>query len=645
MKVPDHYLVIDFETSDPYIGRGYGSGWVFAVNHNVDDFKLLGAAVYDSKTDETKYYTDMEELKPVITARKTWVFFNAQYDVGCMLALFKGDPVFNLDEYTLIDTQIQAKLHSQSLMVYSLESVCEYFETNLLKDKGIIGDYVWDSGLYQLCKQKETKRKVNARPTDNVLNKWAIQNLELLPTSIVGQYCIADVKATNDLFLTLINKKYYKTGHVVEGGTYKTVKDEYMIDYDVELFSDLTKACLDIRQQGVRVDLKKAREASKELLLTETQILSDIKDEFGIELNLNSPYQLGAFLETIGVTNYPKTEKGNPSVSTEFLADLDNEWAQRIAEARISNKIRGSFIDKILKYQGFNDNINGDIGIMYLSLHILGATQTGRFTSGSGGKSSFELNIQQIPARHPELGKLCRSLFLPNDGEKWVHADFSSQESRIQVHYATKLNCPGAAAVAYEWCKNPNMSFHDKVAEITGLDKTAAKAINFGLSYGMGEVKLCESLGLPLTKKRLPSGKIISVAGTEAKAVLDKYHEMLPFMKDVITKVNGFFKEHKYVSTIGGRKLLLNPYFDYDDRKGFSKLIQGSAADQGMRSLVAAHKSGLNIINMVHDEINISSADPGKDAEVLRKCMEESYKLEVPMLTEVAIGENWGACK
>ena len=622
MKTNNRYLVIDFETKDPFIGEGYGSGWVFNLNHDKDEFKLLGAAVYDSLSDKTLYYTDTEELKTKLTECKTWVFFNAQYDVGCILVLFKGDPSFNLDEYHLIDTQTMTKLHCQDMMRYSLDEACKRFDLVHQKDKGIIGDYAWESGLYQIHKQKETKRQVHKRPADNLLNRWAITNLDLLPDSVVGKYCIQDVDATNNLYM------YLNT----------------MVEYDEEMFSDLIKACLAIRQHGVRVDLAKAKEVSKELLLTETALVDDINKEFGLDLNINSPYQLGDFLETIGIGDYPRTAMGNPSVSTEYLESIDNEWTNKLAEARLSHKIRCSFVDKIINYQGFDNNIDGDTGIMYLSHHILGATQTGRFTSGGGGKKGFELNIQQIPSakKHKRLGHLCRSMFLPDENETWVSADFSSQESRIQVHYAFQLNCEGSAEIMTAWNEDHNLDFHSKVAEITGLPRQNAKMINFGLSFGMGPTKLCESLGLPTTTMRLSNGKVIPVAGPEGKKVLDQYHALLPFMKEVSDKSNKFLGRNGYITTLGKRKLKLNPYFKFDDRKGFSKLIQGSAADMTMKALVAAHRKGLKILNTVHDEINITSSDPEKDSKILKECMETAYELNVPMVAEVTFGKTWG---
>lgn len=623
MELPEAYTVVDFETKDPYISRGYGSGYVFALNHDKKDFFLLGMGIYDSATKSSVYLTDTDEMKEAILKTKHIVCHNAQYDVGCILVLFKGDDRFNLEDYTIYDTLVMAKALRQDMITYSLESCCVEFNLADKKQSNKLADYVWDSGLYQQMKEEETGRKVHVRPSDNLLLKLVMSHLDLLPNELVGEYCIADVLATKGLF-------------------------EYLIDQEIglesQLVSDLLKVCIAIRLKGVRIDLEQARKVADELAAIESKTLADINNEFNLDINLNSGKQLAEFLEILGITNYPRTQLGNPSISTEFLEELDNPWAQALAEARVANKIKGSFVEKMIKYQGFDNNINGTVGIMYTSLHIFGAVRTGRFTSGGGAKS-FELNIQQIPSAGTKLGKICRSMFLPDEGEKWISSDYSNQEPRIQVHYAVQLNCTGANKVADAWRENPTDSFHQKVATFTGLPYKEAKTINLGLSYGMGEGKLCENLGLPTVPKVIFNGAIIKVAGPAGRKVLETYHTSLPFMKEVTTTVNHHFKRHKKIKTLGGRILRINPYFAGDWKKGFSKLIQGSAADQTIRALIACHKAGLKILNTVHDEINITSANPEKDAEVLKKVMEEALPIDIPMVAEVAIGDNWAEAK
>jgi len=623
MELPESYIVVDFETKDEFISGGYGSGFVFDLNHDLPGFTLLGMGVYYSATQSSEYITDQDEMRKVIEQADTLVFHNAMYDVGCILSLFKGKE-FSLDKYTIYDTMVLMKLYRQDLFSYSLDACCKAFGLENQKGMEELVEHAWNSGLYQQIKKEETGRNVHSRPANNLIYKTVMKNLDLMDVAVVGEYCIDDCLATNELFTVLL---------------------ERLESYNTDLFSDMAKALMEIKLQGARVDLKQARKIRQKLKAEEDDIVEEIFDHFGVDLNINSPYRLAEFLELVNITDYPRTDKGNPSISTDYLESLDNEWTKKVAKARIANKIRRSFINKIIKYQGFNNNLNGDIGRMYPTLNVLGAVRTGRFTSSGGGHGSYELNIQQIPSARTELGKVCRSLFLPEEGETWVSADFSNQEPRIQVHYAVLLRCQGADQVAKDWTATPEESFHMKVAEFTGLSKQEAKTINLGLSYGMGEGKLCANLGLPTVPKILFNGVTIQTAGPEGKAILDQYHRMLPFMKEVTETVNNRFKTKGKVRTLGGRILKLNPYFEGDHRKGFSKLIQGSGADQTMKALVDCWKAGLKIINTVHDEINITTKDVDKDSKVLKETMENAIPITVPMVAEVASGKNWGEAK
>lgn len=630
-------LVIDFETKDPYISKGYGAGWVFALNHDMEDFKLLGMGVWDSATGKTEYIQDSESIKKILTDNiDVLVMHNGMYDLGCIKVLFKDAPeeCDKLFESVCIhDTMIMAKLHTQKLHNYRLDSLCKEFRLESIKQSNLLADYGYDSGLYAQIHAEETGRQTHTRPSDTQILKKIMPNLDLLDPEVVGEYCLYDVEATKELWEFLSEK---------------------LENYSEVFYSDLLLTTLAIRCRGVKIDLAQAREVQRELQNKVDRFLDEVSVEFGMDLNIYSPYQLAEYLEMLGIDNYPRTTLGNPSIKNEYLDTVDNPWVGKLREARLAGKLNNSFIQKMINYQGFNNNINGKVGVMYTSLKILG-TKTGRFTSGGGAKT-FELNIQQIPNAGTELGKLCRSMFIPDEGEKWISADFSNQEPRIQVHYGEQLKCQGATKIADSWREDPTISFHEKVAEFTGLSKKEAKTINLGLAYGMGAGKLCDKLGLPYTVDTFTGddGSVIEyyVAGEEGQAVLDQYNRMVPFMGQLTDTVNSFFKYNKMIKTLGGR-VMSKAYACRKGcrkgctacRKGFNKLIQGSAADQTMQALIDCHKAGLKIINTVHDEINITSSDPEKDAKILKDCMENALPVSVPMVAEVVIADNWAEAK
>jgi DNA polymerase I-like protein with 3'-5' exonuclease and polymerase domains len=137
-------------------------------------------------------------------------------------------------------------------------------------------------------------------------------------------------------------------------------------------------------------------------------------------------------------------------------------------------------------------------------------------------------NLQQIPARDPELGPLIRSLFLPEEDEQWAAIDFSQQEPRILVHYAhvygksRNLELNGVSEFVDGYRENPDMDFHTMVAEMAGIGRKQAKVINLGMMYGMGVNKLSEQLDIPVD---------------EAKTIIRQYHSRVPFVKGLMTGV------------------------------------------------------------------------------------------------------------
>ena len=278
-----------------------------------------------------------------------------------------------------------------------------------------------------------------------------------------------------------------------------------------------------------------------------------------------------------------------------------------------------------------------------------GGTVTGRLSMNNP-------NLQQVPARHEIIGPLVRSLFLPEEGQLWAASDFSSQEPRLLVHYATLLGLPGAERMAEAYRSDPNTDFHQMVADMAGIKRKAAKTIGLGLMYGMGKQKLANSLDLPLD---------------EAAELIGTFHSKVPFLRGTIDAVMRRI-EHPAsggsIRTLLGRKCrfpLWEPIeyginkalpreqaaIEYGPRikramtyKGLNRLIQGSAADQTKVAMIALHKAGFRLLLQVHDEIAIS-VDGRNDADHASRIMQEAITLEVPSRVDVEIGPSWGEAK
>lgn len=252
-------------------------------------------------------------------------------------------------------------------------------------------------------------------------------------------------------------------------------------------------------------------------------------------------------------------------------------------------------------------------------------------------------NLQQIPKRNKDLGVWCRGIFVPEDGDSWYSLDFSNQEGRIQAHYAYLTKCDGASNLVEQFKVDPKYDLHQEVADICNISRTNAKTINLGLSYGMGEGKLCHSLGLP-TRKIDKYGRIIEVAGPEGKEILDKYNDLFPFLKQLIEKATSSAKQHGYIRTIGGRavsndRAIIDGKLVLFEHKAFNQLTQGSAFDQTALCMIKAYEQGLPVMLTIHDELNLSGNE--EQAQQLKDIMENTVKLSIPSVTDIGSGVTW----
>jgi DNA polymerase I-like protein with 3'-5' exonuclease and polymerase domains len=273
-------------------------------------------------------------------------------------------------------------------------------------------------------------------------------------------------------------------------------------------------------------------------------------------------------------------------------------------------------------------------------------------------------NLQQIPARDPELGPMIRSLFLPEEGEQWAAIDFSQQEPRILVHYAhvygktRGVPLEGAKEFVAAYNDNPDTDFHTMVAEMANIPRKQAKTINLGMMYGMGVNKLSEQLDLSVE---------------EAKGLTKQYHDRVPFVKGLMNGVTNRLNEKSSggsLHSLLGRKCRFDlwepdtfamnkalPYREAVDAygpttrlkraytyKALNRLIQASAADMTKKAMVDLYKQGIIPMLQIHDEIAMSVKNV-EEANKVAKIMETAVPLEVPSKCDVEIGPSWGEAK
>lgn len=521
------------------------------------DFDILGVA-YKTDRDPAEFTTDMAVLQGLIDKASTLVCHNATYDIGCLRRLG-----IDYETKTIVDTQILAKLYDNTRQKYSLNDLSEDY----------LGQKKDHAALLEVFPNMSIKKIMS-----NMREVFAIC------PEVVARYARMDVELTRLLYDKFMGLLY---------------EDAVAL---IPTYSDLVKAMVLWRSRGVRFCRNRAEEVRTILLDVETISEAKLYEMCG-EINLNSPKQVKEAFLKLGIQVDETTDAA-------WRKTQDHPAVLLLSEVKNVRKLRRDFIDGILERE--------EGGLIYPEMNILGAVETGRFTSSNP-------NIQQIPKRDGDYAKMVRSVFLPYDGCEWASLDFSAQEPRLQVGYASVARCMGADVILQSFLENPRLDLHQRVADLAQITRTAAKTIGLGISYGMGRGKLALSLGL---------------GDKEAKELLAKYNKMVPYLKDLDKKVQASGLAKGYVKTLSGRRLAVEKEFIY---KSLNKLIQGSAADQTTKCLVEAYRQGLPVMFSVHDSIELSVSSV-EQIQAMRDIMQKDVGLNVPFIADISHGKNWGEC-
>ena len=456
-----------------------------------------------------------------------------------------------------------------------------------------------------------------------------------LPAMYVGSYAEKDAELTLELFKKLSLE-------------IKSQDLTKVFDLETQLFPCL----IDMKFKGVRVNVERAHLLKSKLLEEEKQLLLKVKKETGEDVQIWAARSIAKVFDKLSLP-YNRTVKTQaPSFTKNFLQVHKHPLVQCIAKAREINKAHTTFIDTIIKYQ-YRGRIHADINPIRGDS---GGTVTGRFSYSNP-------NLQQIPARNKQLGPMIRSLFIPEDNHKWGCFDYSQQEPRLVVHYAaTKFKGDEEVTEIVERFQNNAVDFHQIVADMANISRTQAKTINLGLFYGMGKAKLQAELGLS-TKD-------------EATKLFNKYHDSVPFVKDLMDAISRDGSAFGYIKTFGGRKCRFNKweiaewnngkftppmskaeaeaaYFEKYPKatkanirraftyKALNKLIQGSAADMTKQSMLDLYREGIVPHIQIHDELDIS-VESESQAKKIIEIMENAVKLKIPNKVDYESGDNWG---
>lgn len=388
----------------------------------------------------------------------------------------------------------------------------------------------------------------------------------------------------------------------------------------------------DMEKDGIRVNAEELKAYGGALIGRIGELEEQIHTAAGEKFNINSPKQLGVILfEKLGFPGGKKTKTGY-STSAEVLDKLAPEHAivKDILEYRLLTKLKSTYADGLAGCIAEDGRIHSNFNQTI--------TATGRI-------SSTEPNLQNIPVRM-ELGRLIRKVFIPKEGCVFVDADYSQIELRVLAHMSQDETLIEAYQQAEDIHRiTASQVFHVPFEEVTSLQRRNAKAVNFGIVYGISSFGLSQDL---------------SISTKEAKEYIDRYFETYPGIKGFLDNLVSSAKERGYVTTMYGRRrpipeLKSSNYMQrsFGERVAMNSPIQGTAADIIKVAMIRVHdrlrEEGLKsrLILQVHDELLIEAYEEEAERveQILKEEMQRAAKLDVPLEIDMHRGRNWYEAK
>ncbi|ABM63184.1 DNA polymerase I [Halorhodospira halophila] len=403
----------------------------------------------------------------------------------------------------------------------------------------------------------------------------------------------------------------------------------------LRVFSQLEMPLLPVlsrmERHGVRVDCDLLERQSEELAGRMAEVEQRAHEEAGEAFNLGSPKQIQEiFFERMGLPVIQRTPKGQPSTAESVLEELSargHELPRLILEHRGLSKLKSTYTDKLPQL------IHRDTGRVHTSYH--------QAVAATGRLSSSDPNLQNIPVRTPE-GRRIRKAFVASPGHRLITADYSQVELRIMAH----LSGDEGLRRAFEQGEDIHRATAAEVFaadEVNDEQRRAAKAINFGLIYGMSAWGLGRQLGIPRD---------------EAQTYIDRYFERYPGVRAFMDRAREQAREQGYVETVFGRRLHVPEIHsrnrqrrEYAERTAINAPMQGTAADVIKRAMIDVDAL-LNerfpesrLVMQVHDELvlEVPEAQATAVGDEVRRLMEGSDRgmVSVPLEVELGVGDDW----
>ena len=405
----------------------------------------------------------------------------------------------------------------------------------------------------------------------------------------------------------------------------------------LDLFNNIEMPIAEIlaemQLEGMCIDEKELIKYGENLKEHIEELRIDIYNLAGEEFNINSTKQLANILfEKLNLTPSKKTKSGY-STDVEALEKIKNSHPiiEKILEYRQLMKLNSTYVEGMIPF------INEKTGRIHTFFHQT-VTATGRL-------SSTDPNLQNIPTR-TELGKKLRKVFKAGSGKVFLDADYSQVELRVLAHMAndeTMINAFNSGADIHTI--SASQVFKVPIEEVSKQLRSRAKAVNFGIVYGISEFGLAEQIDI----KRKEAKQYI-------EQYLETYHGIRDYMKNIVEEakrkgyVETLFKRRRYIPELNSKNYMVRKF---GDRAAMNTPIQGTAADIMKIAMIKVYNELKNrnlkskIVLQIHDELIIETVLEEKDEvrNLLKECMESSAKLSVPLNVDVEEGKNWYQAK
>ncbi len=426
-----------------------------------------------------------------------------------------------------------------------------------------------------------------------------------------------------------LNSLYAYLIKIISDKLYEKLKELDLLELFEGIEMPASTVLADMQYNGMYVDKNELLELGQVLQKRKEELTEEIYRLSGQEFNINSPKQLGEVLfEKLGLTSAKKNKNGY-STDVDVLEKIRNEHpvVEKILDYRQIAKLITTYVEGLMPY------INKSTGKIYSYFHQT-VTATGRI-------SSSDPNLQNIPTRI-ELGKKLRKVFKPTDGNIFIDADYSQIELRVLAHISNDSHMVKAFNNDEDiHAQAASKIFNVKQDEVTKEQRGKAKAVNFGIVYGISDFGLGEQIGVGRKK-----------AKEYIEEYLNEYKGIKKFMNNIVetAKEKGYvetlYKRRRYVPEVKSNNYMVR---QFGTRVAMNTPIQGTAADIMKIAMIDVYRKlkennlKAKIVLQVHDELIIEAPIEEKEIaqKLLKNCMENAIKLNVPLKAEISEGYNW----